>query len=195
MRYVTPTDCVPEPRFIAGTQMRPFCLGHHLLFRRLGLPFAGSPDADCAPADVLVGVLVCAQSYEQTLAELHADEWQKTLNKWLRRVFWRGTNVAQVEEDFRKHLRTGYAMPPLWQYKGGAGIKFSAPWELLLKVRLQRCGLSESEVLNGYLPARWHEYFAAIEIASADNCADTSKWKPIFWTHEDAERMEALKNE
>lgn len=193
MRYVTSTAVVPEPCYIAGTQMRPFSLGHHLLFRRLGLPFAGSPDADCGQGDILIGVLVCAQSYEQTLSELHSGEWDKTLQSWLKRVAKRRTNLDEAEKNFRAYLKAGYEMPPLWKHGGAGGIKFSAPWEMLVKVRLQMAGFSETEVLNGYLPARWIEYFTAVEISQADRCEDATKWRPIFWTHDDAARMEALR--
>ena len=42
--------------------MRPFSLGHHLLLRALGMPYAGNPDADCGPDDIVVGLVICGMS-------------------------------------------------------------------------------------------------------------------------------------
>ncbi len=190
MRYASATECIPEPVFIAGTQLRPFSLGHHLLFKRLSLPFAGSWDADCGEAEILLGIFICAQSYEETLAQLHSGEWNTVQEKWLVAVAKRKTKLADVEKRFRAYLKTGYELPPLWSHKGVNGIRYSAPWEQLLKVRLVMSGFTETEVLNGYLPARWYDYHTACELNAADSCDNPKFWKPIFWTAEDAAKME-----
>jgi hypothetical protein len=50
-------------------------------------------------------------------------------------------------------------------------------------------GLSETDALNGYLPARWYEYFCSIEIDAIDRCTDQKQWRQVFFTQSDAERM------
>lgn len=181
-------ECVPEPVFIAGTQLRPFCLGHHLLFRRLGLPFTGDPAADSGQADILLGVLVCAQPYETTLEQFQSETWEQTQRTWLKAITKRRTDINDVELRFRQYLAAGYAMPPIYAHPGG-GIKMSAPWEQLLKVRLVMSGFSESEALNGYLPTRWYDYFTAMELNASERCEDPKHWKPMFVTELEAEAM------
>lgn len=195
-RAANAAECVPEPAQIAGTRMLPFCLGHHLLFRRLGLPFAGSPAADCGEGEVLIGVLVCAQHYETTLEQLHSGEWPTIQAKWLRDVTKRcaksGQTVGDIEARFRAYLETGYQQPPVCGHAKGE-IQMSAPWECLLKVGLMRAGFSETEVLNGYLPCRWYDYFTALELAAAETCEDPKRWRTIFYNQREAEAIAAVK--
>lgn len=192
-RFANAADCVPEPCWIAGTQMRPFCLGHHLLFRRLGLPFAGSHGADCGPADVLMGVLICAQPYETTLGQMNDDTWEEVQREWLKAITKRKTDLADAELRFRKYLATGYTHPPIHSHAGAMGIQMTAPWEELLKVRLIMSGFSESEVLNGYLPCRWYDYFTALELSASERCEDKKHWRPMFYTRAEAEQIAVAK--
>lgn len=191
-RWVNSVDAVPAPVFVAGTKLLPFCLGFHLLFRRFGLPFAGSPAADCLPGSILSGIYLCAQPYGVTLDELHAETWNRGFTKWLGNVMKRRTDPADVEKRFRDYLRDGYSMPPVYKPATG-GIALSAPWEQLLRVRLCMCGFTEEEALTGYLPGRWLDYYTAIEILGADKCDNPKHWRPLFITHDDVERIEELR--
>jgi len=194
MRFADAKDIVPPPRVIAGTELRPFCLGHHLLFKALGLPFAGNHEADAGPEDIFVGIAVCGLSYDETLSAIHRGTWPDTLARWRKRVsgpWWnpRLLDYDEIEAQFREHLADGYSMPPTWRYDGKNGLELTTPWELLLKSRLVQAGYSEAEVINGYLPARWYDYFADIEIKAADTCADLKMWRKVFVTQKDAEAL------
>jgi hypothetical protein len=188
---------MPPPRTVAGVVLRPFCLGHHLHFKALGLPFAGNADADCGREDLIAGIAVCGMTSEGCAEAIRTDTLADVIDKWRKAV--RGPWYAprfldwdEVEASFREYLAAGYDMPPMWNHLG-AGVSLSAPWEVLLKVRLTSAGFTESEVLNGYLPARWYEYFALLELEAVGRCPDQKQWKKMFFTKEDAEKMEAVR--
>lgn len=198
-RVATALATVPQPCRVLGTSLRPFCLGHHLLFRRLGLPFAMDEKAEAEPDEILIGIAICAGSYEETLAAMLDGTWLGIVRDWRRRVegFWlwpRTRDLKRAERLFRRYLATGYEEPPLWRHKGGAAVEMTAPWEQLLKVRLMMAGFSESDVLNGYLPQRWYDYFTAIELEQASKLtADGVKaWRPTFYTPQHAANLEAV---
>ena len=97
--------------------------------------------------------------------------------------------MLDVEAHFRDYLREGYAVAPVRSY-ASAGIQLTAPWETMLKVRLCMAGFSEEEVLTGFLPARWYDYFSAIEWHSANTCDRPDLWRRVFFTKEEAQAME-----
>ena len=86
---------VPQPFLVLGTPLRPFCLGHHLLFRRLQLPFADAPEAEATDEEILVGVAICSADYEQTLNEFLDDAWADVFAKWRRKVTGRHRSMTQ----------------------------------------------------------------------------------------------------
>src|ERR1051326_2692350 len=192
-KWATATDTVPEPCQILWTYLRPFCLGHHLLFKTFALPFAGNPLADCGHADILIGVFICSLSYEAALEMLHNDTWHKAFARWkknLRGPWWkrRQPNLDESEILFRAYLQDGYSMPPVWRRAHDNNtISMSQPWESLLLHRLMIGGFSKTEVANGYLPAQWYSYFALLEIRQAENCTDPKSFHRIFYTREEWE--------
>src|ERR1700728_1431852 len=148
-RYAQAAATLPEPCRVFGTMLRPFCLGHHLLFRRLGLPFAGSPLADAGSEDILVGIAICAgDNYETTLEQFHTGHWPRAVGDWKRQLrgpWWNRRKyskefLADAETTFRAYLMDGYQKPPVWNYQKD-GLSLSAPWELVLKSRLLLTGL------------------------------------------------------
>ena len=190
-RFADARETVPAPQVIACVEMKPFCLGHHLLFKLLNLPFAGNADADFGANDLVLGIAICGNSYEETLAAIHHGDWPDIIARWRKRAggpWWnpRFLDMNAEEVKFREYLADGYRMPPMWRHEGQS-IEMSAPWENLLKVRLVMAGFSESEVLNGYLPGRWYDYFSAIEIQEAASCTNHKYWRKIFFTQKDAE--------
>lgn len=193
-KFATAAATVPEPCRIFGTMLRPFCLGHHLLFKRLGLPFAGNPLADCGGDDIMQGIAICGgDSYETTLDQFHNGKWPRVFAAWTRQIegpWWRRRKLskaflADAEELFRAYLADGYQRPPVWNYKNKDGIELSAPWELILKNRLVMGGYTESQMLNGYLPARWYDYYTISELNAASQCSDKKNWTKVFYTADD----------
>jgi hypothetical protein len=189
-RFATATPTVPEPCFILGTAMKPFSLGHHILLKRLNLPFCGNPLFDAGNDDLMIGIAICGQSYDETLEQLLDGTWPKVFEDWLSQLKSKKTSQTTLVESevlFRAYLSDGYKRPPVWRHDIVKGITLSAPWEMLLKNRLVMAGYREHEVVNGYLPARWYDYYTVSELDAAARCGDASKWRKVFYTREDAE--------
>lgn len=203
MSFATALDVVPEPYQVAGTPLKPFCLGHHLLLKRIGSPLTESPFAIAEDSDLFSAIAICAgQSYEWTLDAMMSGEWADTIARWQKRLagsWWnrRRVNWNEAQQVFRLYLHDGYKSPPIFRRSPG-GLELTAPWECLLICDLARAGFSESETLNGYLPARWYYYFTAAEIKQIDEMRELAlhgcdkTWRKIFNTQADYERMAAV---
>lgn len=192
MRYASATELVPQPHVVAGVRLRPFCLGHLLLLKKLGSPIieGDEPSID----DLCVAIAICGMTYEAGIESLStgsfSDEvksWQKKLHgPWYRPVT---PDWDEIENRFAAYLKEGSDMPPTWTHPQTGGITISAPWECLMRVKLLKVGLSESEIMNGYLPARWYDYLTACEIEAAEVVKDAAKWRKTFYTKADAEAL------
>lgn len=188
------THTVPEPCVVAGVWLKPFCLGHHLLFKRLGFPFANEPLAPASIDEhVIPAVAICAgPSYEWTLSAMMDGTWPGEVKRWLKRI---KRFRSESEAHFRAYLTDGYTTPPIWKHKAtGPLISFGAPWEFMLKCRLVEGGFDESAVLNGYLLGRWYDYYTLQEfrqfesvqrLAAAGAKHPESVWRHVFYTPED----------
>jgi hypothetical protein len=187
-RFASIIETVPQPCRIFGTALRPFCLGHHLLFWRLGLPFADNPDADTTLEQFTQAVVICSgDSYEATLAALLDGSWARIYAVWLKGVQPQIKNTSSAAlAHFRRHLEDGYRIAPVWRHASKGTISFSTPWEQLLKVRLVMAGFTMNDVMNGYLPGLWYDYFTAMEIKQLETCTKQEDWKRIFYTLQDA---------
>jgi hypothetical protein len=53
----------PEPYRILGKQLKPFCLGHEILFQRFGNKFSVESQEEPTLVDLLTGVFICSQPY------------------------------------------------------------------------------------------------------------------------------------
>jgi len=166
-------DTVPEPARVLGTWLRPFCLGHHLLFTRLGLRYAGAPLEMAGDSELLQAVAICAgESYEHTLDLFLSGKWPAMFDPWvldLRGPWYarRKVDLAGAHECFREYLAKGHSFTlqaPLWRHRSGGGDSLTAPWEQLFRLQLLKAGLSEGEIMNGYLPARWYDFHTAREL-------------------------------
>lgn len=190
-RYATPRELTPEAHCVLGTMLRPFSLGHHLLFARIGSPFEGKPDADASPEDLALAVFICAAPHSQTQESIIRGEWEAEHRRWTQQLkprFWQRTRFIHEREaaNFAAYLTDGYRRAPIWRH-GGSGITPSAPWECLLQSRLMAGGWSQREVLEGYLPALWYHYQTLREIQQLDNYdPKTCHWRKVFWTEKDA---------
>lgn len=192
-RFAHILETVPVPCRILGTALRPFSLGHHVLFAGLRLPYADNPAADGTALEFLQAVFVCAHSYEETLEGQFDGTWAAAFEHWQAAVMATNPDFAAGQDLFRRHLLAGYRMAPVWRHISRGDCAFSAPWEMLLKVRLVTAGFTVVEVMNGYLPERWYDYFTAMELRMAETITDPKHWKRIFYTFKDAVDDEAAK--
>ena len=188
-RFASVIDCVPEPCMVLGTPLRPFSLGHHLLFKKMGIdPFGEAFET----AEFLVAVFICAHRYDDSLSSFLNGEWNAQFSRWQKQAAKRVEEYANARCHFLDYLIKGYAKPPVWTYPAAGGIEFSAPWEELLKCRLVNAGFSESEIFNGYLPAIFYDYYTVLELNQAAQLTDAKNWKRVFFTEADAKKMGAV---
>ena len=80
------TAAIPEPFTILGRNLKPFSLGHELLFQRFGVNF--SVESKDAPRyeDLILGVLLCSQEFDQALLSLQSRGLPHRIKFWA----WRG---------------------------------------------------------------------------------------------------------
>jgi len=205
-KFATSAATVPEPCSVLGTSLRPFCLGHHLLFKRLALPFCGSPLADAEWEQIQIGIAICGQEWDETLAQLLNGEWGEVFGEWVSRLefdtflgfrFRRKLSKEFLDDAtalFRAYLQDGYKKVPVWENVSDKNaISISAPWEMMLRNKLIQNGYSEEDVMRHYLPAAWYDYYTICELNSAKACSDPARWQKVFFTQDDFEREQALK--
>lgn len=191
MPFATAIDTVPKPFVVLGTPLRPFCLGHHLLFKRLDLPFCDNPDSDASADQFVRAIAICAgDSYEWTLSAMLGGDWPGIVGRWSKRSRKRG-NWQHAVDTFRDYLEDGNSFPPVC-HRGDSEVELTSPWECRLKCGLVGAGFSESEALNGYLPGRWYDYLTVAEFRQLQNCRDPKNWRKLFWTEADVKRLEAV---
>ncbi len=161
-----------------GVEMRPLCLGHYVHLRALENAFVcGQPPII---ADLILGVFVCSQSFEDGQRAMRSP-WLK----WLFR-FWgwrvRKMNIAEqiralrTERDsFAEKMKAFGDVTSLDDVKtaeydtivqGKSGRReLGAPWEARLKVILMKeLHLSESEVMNRPLVMSVFDYDVLSEL-------------------------------
>ena len=185
-RFANSMETVPVPCRVFGTALRPFSLGHHLLFARLGLPYADNPLASAGADKFMQAIFICAHTYESNLEGQLDGTWGETCEAWMFRVRDTQPDYSAAGHVFQAHLQDGYRIAPVWRHANKSKISLSAPWEELLKCRLVMAGFTLTEVLNGYLPALWYDYFTVMELDMLKHCTDPKDWKKIFYTLEDA---------
>jgi len=193
-RFASIIETVPQPCRVFGTALRPFSLGHHLLFLRLKLPYANRPTVQPEQLQLLQAVFICGHSYDENLEGQLSGDWAFSFEKWFSRVKKIKFNYGEAREVFQKHLEDGYRLPPVWRHVYTSGITLTAPWEQLLKCRLVSAGFAITDIMNGYLPERWYDYYTVSELRQLDNCVDSAKWKNIFYTVDDALADEKAKS-
>ena len=197
MPFACSSDTVAEPRIIAGTPLQPFSLGHHLIFKRLGLPFTDAAGAPATFERVMTGIAICAQPHQDTLRDMLNGDWdgvfarwtKKLQGGWLKRI---SVSKSEIEDGFRDYLFDGYRKPPVNRYLSKSKIELTAPWEQYLKCTLISAGFSEAEVLGGYLPARWYDYFTVMELRQLDKCRDENEWRKVFYTEGESVQIKGV---
>lgn len=142
---------VAEPVWCLGMRLRPYCLGHHLILRRFGLIFeSDTGEASLATAeirDLLFGVFVCSQSYEES---------ERDLTRWWLPIFlrlwrWRIRNMDRNREQikFGRYIEAGCWQPDENTPKDRKLKWMGSPWEVRLKCTLmQELGYTETQVMN-----------------------------------------------
>jgi len=152
---------IPEPVTILGQELRPFSLGHYLLLNRLECAFL-SEDKEPLLGDLLLGLLVCSNTYEVAQDLLRRDDLGDDIKAW-------AGNVGEFEADekaqlFSDYLSRAMEVPKFWTSGQANGSKAGAPWPQLVRTRLlSEGGLTARELMNQPLGQTWWDYLALNE--------------------------------
>lgn len=157
---------IPERFRLLGQELKPFALGHLMLLRRLGNAFSLPQPltfGDELVNDLILGVFVCCQTYEEATAALQDPRLAKTLKKWSRRL---GTfDAIAKSKEFARYIAQGSTWPDLHDGEKEASREPGAPYIQRVRIVLQaKIGLSPSEALNYPWGLAQHDYFAYWEL-------------------------------
>lgn len=152
-----------------GLKLKPYSLGHSLLLERFGSPYAVG--GRIGVEDLLFGVLVCSNTFEDNLALLDSQEMWSLVAKWRRKVFRRcfgllPRRIALGEKFtlFADYIADGMTRPKVF-VKQSNGREQGAPIEATLAVVLMKeLGLTFSEVMNAPAPLCWWHYVTLAEL-------------------------------
>lgn len=136
---------LPEPFRICGVKLRPFSLGHAILFKRFQIPFLddeGEPTFN----DFVTAIILCACRYEEAIEVFQDIKFDRTLRKWMKKL--RGIDVNAKVKLFYDYLSEHVDCVPLYS-RSENGSPMDAPFEQVVKLTLMsKCGRTETEVLN-----------------------------------------------
>jgi len=151
---------LPEPINLLGQRLNPFSLGHCILLNRLDNPFYVGGNTDLQ--DVLQGVFICSQTFDEAwtaLADKNLDEriikWQAQLGR---------IDIQEVTSVFSDYLKNGSFSPDLSD-ESESKRQPGTPFLLRLKLILQsKLGYTEKEALEKPFGAVLHEVLGLAEL-------------------------------
>ena len=176
---------IPEPVTILGQDLRPFSLGHYLLLQRLECAFV-CEDKEPLLGDLLLGLLVCGNTFEGAQELLRRAELGDDIKAW-------SENVGEFEADEKAVLFTDYinaalAMPKFWTKGQGGGTKAGAPWPQAMRVKLiSEGGFSASAVMNQPLGQTWWDYLTLNELKGSVKISDDTT-EELLRRHREAQQ-------
>lgn len=143
---------IPEPFQILGLRLRPFALGHYLLFQR----FALQPHLR---DDLILAVLICSMSAADFLRFLEQTNWHRQVQQWGRRI-----GLFDLEEKarlFQSYLDAGIKEPDYITLNAGDE---SGDWAQNLKMTLtMRLNYTEAQILAMPLAEALADYYRLAE--------------------------------
>ncbi len=138
---------IPEPFTILGQRLKPFCLGHDLLFQRFGINFATTSEESPEYADLIAAVLICANTYEGGLSALTSRWLPLKLKVWGYRCG--KFDVGAKIKLFQDYIEANTKQPDYWSEREGGSRAPGAPIVQSMKVTMMsEFGMSESDALN-----------------------------------------------
>ncbi len=137
----------PEPFTILGKRLKPFCLGHEILFQRFGNRFSVESNEAPRIEDCLTGVFICSQPYHN---EASLEGFKIPMRARLVAKFFGPLYIANAFDLFSRYIAAHTEIPDFYS-KGDSDSKeeVGTPTVQAVKVSLMsNLGLSEDEALN-----------------------------------------------
>jgi hypothetical protein len=192
------TARVPEPYRILGLKLKPLSLGRYCLLRRFDCAFVSEePDAIARPADLVLGVFICAQSCREFLELLSNGKFQIEIQRWGHKLFETGPwakhlpkklrrpkpfNYVEKVALFKSYLSDSVKIPKYWEEHEGDANSSGAHWTDCMEGVLRgELNWTEGEVNERPLSKaigdyyKWMESKGAIHLVSDDEDAEMAK--------------------
>jgi hypothetical protein len=114
----------PQP-YVMGLKLRPFCLGHSILFEAIESPFIVGGSVGLP--DLSIAAWICSKTYEDgSAALLSADpSTSKAFKAWGRKWGKRGDFITELEA-FKVYVDHYAAAPARWESEES---KSKVPWQ------------------------------------------------------------------
>ncbi len=181
---------IQEPQTVLGMRLRPFCLGHLFLMKRLDIPFSSDdPDTTATPWDLMRAVIVCSMTYEQGLefiynenpfkhntlenllttltGKTYAVRWFNQWNRKLAKAF-KSKKLDAIEEfgKFDVYRRTDLYVPYFTIEVSNNGRSSGAHWSMnVFQFLVKDLGFTETEAHNMPLARALVEYYKGLDSA------------------------------
>jgi hypothetical protein len=136
---------MPEPFTILGRKLRPFCLGHEILFQRFGNKFSLESKETPTVYDLLTGVFICSQPFGN---DVSLDDFYIP---WRVRWLARKNTIATAFNRFAEYIAAHSEIPEFSteEAEQAGGKPYGTPTIQAVKVSLMsNLGLSEMDALN-----------------------------------------------
>jgi hypothetical protein len=141
-----------SPLTCLGLPLRVYSLGHQILLRTCNNPAisGGMPAYD----DLIYGVFICAQTWEEFHQSIEAPDNKKAVAKWgklVAKAVRKGKiDLAAEAVNFRDYVQHGNEEPDLNRNIKEGGRRMASSWEQRLKICMMQKfpQLTESQILN-----------------------------------------------
>lgn len=164
-----PLAAIPEPFYVLGVRLKPFCLGHYLLMERFGIAFVSSEEKAPSLLDLVFGVMICSMSYEGFLRFLEEEELEKQIFEWGKQC--KDFDWVAKATLFNRYIIEGSRRPVVIYEADGQGS--NAHWAQTLKLTLTgQLGYTASQALNLPLHQAFADFYRHAETLGVVTIAD-----------------------
>lgn len=174
------TRVIPEPFRILGLQLLPLSLGRYRLLKRFHVAFVADGNAKAEPADLILGVVICAMRCDEFLdlvntfrLEAEIRRWSRTINPhaWIGYLpligkRWRNKhsfNLVEKMQLFQSYIQDAQRIPAYRELEPNSQTS-GAHWSHGLEVTLRsEVGWSQEEINEQPLSKAISDYFKFCE--------------------------------
>lgn len=151
-----------------GLPLKPFSLGHQILLRATGNAYGSKLNPEWG--DILLGVFICCQSWEDFSIALNSRWLSLSMRLWgfraTRAVKRDKLNLAREMLFFEEYVKDGSEEPEQMIQRNAGGRSLASPWELRLKLLAMEKfpQMTESQILNRPLRLLYAELVGKMEM-------------------------------
>lgn len=183
---------LPKPFTVLGKHLKPFCLGHEILFQRFGNKFSIESKEEPTVEDLLTGVHICAQPYSK---DVSLDGFSIPFRVRLFSKLMGIKYVANAFLLFSNYIATHSVIPDFFAKETGQSDRHGAPTIQSVKVSLMaNLGLSEDDSLNTPFGLAFWNHLTWAEAQGSIQIMDDEWKRKIVETRDNEASLRALAN-